>query len=243
MSVPKIIWTYWHSVSDMPEFVQKCISSWYLHNPDYVINVIEYKTISKFVGYQEAYKIKHWKFIDSVQRVSDLVRLSVLSKYGGIWLDASCVMYENLNWVNEFSDDKNVIMYYIPSVSKKHGRPVPESWFIACTRENEYIKKVKNEFFGVENIKEYVSKLDIKDLEFDFEYLLIYLVLKKVLEEEGNLNKKIKLLDAYEGPYLYHKTGGIKSICEINNKPKFFKFRKNERNEMTKEIENCIFLY
>lgn len=229
MTIPKIIWTYWHSKDEIPPFVLKCLSSWYLHCPDYIINVIDYNTISKFVGFQEAYKIKHWKNIDSAQRISDLVRLAVLSKYGGIWLDASCIMYESLDWVYEY--DKNVVMYYIPDVSEKHGRPVPESWFIACTRENEYVNKVKNEFFSVTgSIKEYVSKLDTTNLDFDFEYLLIYLVFKKVLEETCYDN--IILLDAAQGPYLYQRMGGIESIIRIENKPKFFKFRKNERNEM-----------
>lgn len=238
MGIPKIIWTYWHSLEQMPEFVQKCISSWYLHCQDYKINVVTSKTLSKYVGFQEAYKIKHWKNADSAQRVSDLVRLYVLSKYGGIWLDASCVLYESLDWVNEFG--KGVVMYYIPDVSEKHGRPVPESWFIACTRDNDFITRVKNEFFGIDSISEYISKLDVENLDFDFEYLLIYLVFKNVLEKTQY--KNIILLDSSKGPYMYQRLGGISSILEMKTKPNFFKFRKNERREMTEEIEKYIFL-
>lgn len=234
--IPKIIWTYWHSLDDMPDFVTKCISSWYLYNPNYKINVITSKTISKFLGYQDAWKIKHWKNADSVQRISDLVRLFVLTKYGGIWMDASCIVYDSLDWVHDLR--KDVVMYYIPDVSEKHGRPVPESWFIGCTRENEFITRVKNEFFGVYSVSEYISKLDVENLNFDFEYLLIYLVFKKILEEMKYTG--IILLDASEGPYLYQSLGGIHTICEMEEKPKFFKFRKNERSEMNEEIEKVL---
>lgn len=230
MSVPKIIWTYWHSLNEMPKLVQDCIQSWRDHNEnDYIINVITSKTLSKYVGFQEAWKIKHWKFIDSVQRVSDLVRLSVLSKYGGIWLDASCLCFESFDWVHELCVD--TIFYHIQDISHEI---VPESWFIACSRENEYIKKVNQEFRDVDkfsSMKEYIDSLthvDKTGIEDKLDYLLIYLVMKKVLEEH-DWGDSIKVLDASEGPYLYQKMGGIE---KVEKKPKFFKFRKQEREEL-----------
>jgi hypothetical protein len=230
--IPKILWTYWHSLEKMPEFVKKCIESWRIHNSDYIINVVTSKTLSKYVGFEESYKIKHWKFMDSVQRMSDLVRLSVLSKYGGIWLDASCVCYESFDWVNSYCTD--VVMYKIPEVG------VTESWFIACTRENEYIQKVNKEFreeiVKFDSIDEYLSKtIDTTELDFDFSYLVIYLVLNKFL------TGREKILDASTGPYLYQRLGGIQTIPKIKKFPKFFKFRKDERSEMTIEIEKSIF--
>lgn len=232
--IPKILWTYWHSLEKMPEFVRKCIDTWRFHNKDYVINIVTSKTLSKYVGFEESYRIKHWKFMDSAQRMSDLVRLALLSKYGGIWLDASCVCYESFDWVQKYKE--SVIMYKIPEVG------VPESWFIACTRENEYIQKVNTEFREeipkFDSIDEYISKtIDTSGLDFDFNYLVIYLVLNKFL------TGREKILDASTGPYLYQRIGGIKTIHKIKKLPKFFKFRKDERNEMTKEIEKSIFIY
>lgn len=233
MGIPKILWTYWHSLEKMPEFVRKCIETWRVHNPDYVINVVTSKTFSKYVGFEESYRIKHWKFMDSAQRMSDLVRLALLSKYGGIWLDASCVCYESFNWVQVYKE--SVIMYKIPEIG------VPESWFIACTRENEYIQRVNKEFREeipkFDSIDEYLSKtIDTSGFDFDFNYLVIYLVLNKFLTGSE------KILDASIGPYLYQRLGGISSISNIKKFPKFFKFRKDERNEMTDEIENILFI-
>lgn len=224
--IPKIIWTYWHSFEDMPKLVQNCIESWKKYNKGYIINVITSKTLPKYVGYQESWKIKHWKFVDSVQRVSDLIRLSVLTKYGGIWLDASCMCFESFDWVNDLCAD--TVFYHIPEISHEI---VPESWFIACSRENEYIKKVNKEFRDVSkwsSIKEYTDSLthiDKTGIEDKLDYLLIYIVMKKVLQEHS-WDKSIKILNASEGPYLYQKMGGIDKVKE---KPKFFKFRKQER--------------
>jgi hypothetical protein len=231
--IPKIIWTYWHSIEKMPDFVKKCIDTWRFHNSDYIINVVTSKTLSKYVGFEETYKIKHWKFMDSAQRMSDLVRLSILNKYGGIWMDASCVCFESLDWVNSYG--KDVIIYQIPEIK------VPESWFIACTRENEYIQKVNKEFREeiprFDSIDEYISKcMNTDGLDFDFNYLLIYLVLNKFLMGSE------KIIDASTGPYLYQRLGGISSIPKIKKFPRFFKFRKDERSEMTNEIENVLFM-
>ncbi len=231
--IPKILWTYWHSLEKMPDFVKKCIDTWRVHNKDYLINVVTSKTLSKYVGFEDAYRIKHWKFMDSAQRMSDLVRLALLSKYGGIWLDASCVCFESLEWVQNYKE--SVIMYKIPEIG------VTESWFIACTRENEYIQKVNKEFREeipkFDSIDEYISKtIDTTGLDFDFNYLVIYLVLNKFLTGYE------KILDASIGPYLYQRLGGISSIPKIKKKPRFFKFRKDERSEMTEEIENILFI-
>ena len=229
--VPKILWTYWHSLEAMPEFVQRCIDTWRVHNPDYIINVIESKTLSKYLGFEESLRIKHWKFMDSAQRMSDLVRLALLSKYGGIWLDASCVCYESFDWVNSYGTE--VVLYEIPEIG------VPESWFIACSRDNEYIRKVNREFREeipkFDSIDEYVKTLDTTGLDFDLNYLVIYLVLKKYLTGSETI------LDASEGPYLYQRLGGIQTILKIKKFPRFFKFRKDERSEMTNEIEESVF--
>ena len=241
--IPKIIWTYWHSEHDTPQFIKNCIQNWKDKNPDYTVHVITEKTLEKHVGKYEAQKIIWWKYNDSPQRMSDLVRLSVLSKHGGIWLDASCVCNESFDWI--FKENASCILYSIPEISHQI---VLESWFIACTPRNEYITKVNEEFRNVDSfptIRDYIksiSHVDKTGIDYNINYLLVYLVMKKVFEESDTSN--IKVLNASQGPYIYHLHGGLKSICDSSSfeKPKFFKFRKEERNSMNEEIEKCLFM-
>lgn len=241
--IPKIIWTYWHSENDMPKFIKKCIQNWKDKNPGYKINVITEKTLEKYVGKHEAQKIIWWKYNDSSQRMSDLVRLSVLSKNGGIWLDASCVCNESFDWI--FKENASCILYSIPEISTQ---TVLESWFIACTPNNEYITKVNEEFRNIDTfptMRDYInsiSHVDRTGIDYNIYYLLVYLVMKKVFEESDDTSN-IKVLNASHGPYIYHLHGGINSICNSKfQKPKFFKFRKEERNLMNDEIEKCLFM-
>lgn len=91
--IPKIIHYCWFGNNPKPEIIKKCIDSWHKFCPDY--QIIEWNesnfdvTISRYV--KEAYESKKWAF------VSDYVRLFVLYKYGGIYLDTDCEVLKNLD--------------------------------------------------------------------------------------------------------------------------------------------------
>lgn len=236
--IPRKIWTFWDS-EDLPDFISNCIRSWYIKNENYEIVILNNNNLDNYLDKDEIIKIKSWKWNDSHQKLSDLIRLHILYKYGGIWLDASIVCYENFDWVH--NENSDCILYTIPELSLKV--PLIESWFIACTPKNKFIKNWKEEFLNVdrfETIDDYVNYINIDMTGINFNnYLLVYVCARKVyLEEEKT---KIKLLNASEGPYKYHKLGGLETICSTGFKPKFYKFRKEDRANMTYEIMDCLF--
>ena len=236
--IPKKIWSFWDS-EELPDFIQKCKNTWISKNPEYQINMLSMKTLENFLTKNEINRIKDWRFNNSPQKLSDLIRLTILEKYGGIWLDASIVCYESLDWVHEKND--KCILYSIPELSKS---PLLESWFIACSPGNAYVKKWKEEFFNVDkfdSIDEYVnsSKVDLTGINFK-DYLLVYICARKIYLEDPN---RVEVMNATKGPYIYHTKGGIKNICNIK-KPNFFKFRKEDRASINSEgdkILKCIF--
>ena len=163
--------------------------------------------------------------------------MSILPKYGGIWLDASIVCYENFDWVqNEGAD---CLLYSIPELSKV---PLIESWFIACTPNNEFVKRWRDEFIGVEkysSIDDYVSDINIDMTGINYNnYLLVYICARKVYLD--NLKSSVKILNASTGPYKYHKQGGVSALCYIE-KPKFYKFRKEDRAALSEDLKKCLF--
>lgn len=228
--IPKKIWSFWHT-EEQPEFIRKCIRTWKEKNPDYEIHVLSEQTISNYLGKYETEQIKNWKYNDSKQRLSDLVRLSLLSKYGGIWLDASIVCYESFDWIYSF-DDETCILFSIPQFS------TIDSWFIACTPNNKFIKRVNEEFRNVKSMEDYEEYLH-NSLRHNINYLLIYAVLRNVYDKYEHKND-IKLLDSSEGPLGFHKLPG-KLLDPEFKKPKFLKLVQEDRRYMTEEIENVIF--
>lgn len=92
------------------------------------------------------------------QHQSDSVRIALLKKYGGLWLDVDTILLQD---VKEFcfnsteSNNKNIMCaIYNPQCSTQQdgfqGNDRMESYFIMTTKNNPYIDKVHwtfNEFW------------------------------------------------------------------------------------------------
>ena len=81
--IPKTIHYCWFGGNQKPEIIEKCIASWREHCPDY--QIIEWNEsnydVTSLAFVNDAYNAKMWAF------VSDVVRIEVIYKYGGIYLD------------------------------------------------------------------------------------------------------------------------------------------------------------
>lgn len=232
--IPKKIWTFWDS-DEIPPFVQKCINTWRVNNPDYEVNVLNNDNLTQYLDQEEVTQIKNWKHNTFPQRMSDLVRLALLAKYGGVWMDASIICNKSLNWIQGLG---SCIMYSLPH-KEKYDEPVLENWFIACTENNQFIKELNSEFrsVGFMDIKEYTSKENTEGVDDPY-YLLMYVCAKKVYRKYP----EVTVLDA-DGPYRYHLNGGVKSLLTNNlrDEENILKFRKDDRAEITPEIEKALF--
>lgn len=82
--IPKIIHYVWVGNAPKSDLILRCIESWKKYCPDYEImewgNDILQEIDNQYV--KEAFEAKKWAF------VSDYIRLYVLKKYGGVYLDA-----------------------------------------------------------------------------------------------------------------------------------------------------------
>lgn len=100
--IPKIIHYCWFGNSSKSELIEKCIASWKRYCPDWEIiewNENNYDIYSNLYV-REAYEAKKWAF------VSDYVRLDVLNRWGGVYLDTDVEIMEPdiLNRYLEYSD-------------------------------------------------------------------------------------------------------------------------------------------
>ncbi|MBD3843556.1 MAG: hypothetical protein IE909_17085, partial [Campylobacterales bacterium] len=84
--IPKIIWMYWEGV--LPQFVEKCVENIRTKNPDYVVNFLTPDNVKEFcdIDYR---RLAH----ATPQQKADLIRFDLIYQYGGIWLDASTIVY------------------------------------------------------------------------------------------------------------------------------------------------------
>jgi len=92
-SVPKIIWIFWMQGwknVHLPELQKRCLESWQLYNPSWEVRAISKKDISSLLGsFFPRFELLCKSMPGSLAAFSDLLRLLLLAKYGGAWVDAT----------------------------------------------------------------------------------------------------------------------------------------------------------
>lgn len=94
----KIVWVLWlQGYDNAPPVVRKCIASWITKNPDWQINVLDRGTIGDYVDISVP---KSTLELLSDQHYSDLLRFALLTRYGGVWVDATLYCRKPLDsWI------------------------------------------------------------------------------------------------------------------------------------------------
>lgn len=81
--IPKVIHYFWFGGNEKPDIVNKCIESWKRYCSDWEIKEWNEDNfdVTSIPYMREAYEHKKWAF------VSDVARLIIIYKYGGVYLD------------------------------------------------------------------------------------------------------------------------------------------------------------
>lgn len=144
LTAPKIIWSYWENKpgSTRPEYIDLCLETFYKHNPDFKINILNEKTLYDYLPNirQDINKL-------SLAHKSDYIRIVLLEKYGGIWLDADTIVMRNLTPIidklnNEEHDYIGFGCSYNICNQKISGYPKPSNQAQAAKPHNILMKRV-----------------------------------------------------------------------------------------------------
>lgn len=124
----KTVWMLWMQGWDStPSLVKKVKDSWVKMNPGWTIQLVSKANLSDFI---DASKIP---WTASVQAQSDVIRIHLLEKYGGVWADSTLACIAPLDsWLPEFDS----IWMYRGGLVITHGKG-PASWFI-CAKKGSY---------------------------------------------------------------------------------------------------------
>jgi hypothetical protein len=87
-ATPKYAFVYWDS-EEQPDVVQHCIDSMRKYLPaDLKLIELNAKTVGDWVQIDKRIMDR----VDIPAHAADMIRLHLLAKYGGMWLDASCLL-------------------------------------------------------------------------------------------------------------------------------------------------------
>lgn len=96
--VRDIIWCFWwQGQGEMPLLVQKCYRSILKHRGHYEVRLITKDNIRTYanLGNHVYEKVRHGKI--SLTHLSDILRFNLLSQYGGLWMDVTLYVVEDLD--------------------------------------------------------------------------------------------------------------------------------------------------
>lgn len=166
----RILWQmWWQGIENAPSIVKACMNSVEKFYPSNRIIITE-KNYGDYVDLPDYILEKHKSGIISNTHLSDIIRIFLLQKYGGVWLDATCLLTESIpeNIMNsEVFFFRSISWSQYPKVPTKkmmrtlvetpfyRGEVIPISnWFIISKPNNNMITNVKKfllEYWHFEN--------------------------------------------------------------------------------------------
>eukprot|EP00959_Pyramimonas_sp_CCMP1952_P196646 4111784-Pyramimonas_sp.AAC.1 len=111
----------------MPDFFKLCVDTWQRHNPHWDVRVLELNTVHEYLS--EAELPNRFSEMTSHQAASDAVRLGVLCRYGGVYMDVSIIMMSSLDefcWDNIASGRQSACVFYPGACGKSAIHDCPE---------------------------------------------------------------------------------------------------------------------
>lgn len=129
----KIIWTFWDKGENQgPALVKACIKSWRLLNPEWRVVCLNSENIASIINLSEIV-CSHYHYIP-VQALSDIIRINLLSHYGGVWVDATCACKTPLDaWLLNLME-ANFFAFFKPGPDRELS-----SWFLASNENSQII--------------------------------------------------------------------------------------------------------
>lgn len=206
--LPKIVYVYWHNL-DENDIINAHVNTISRNlNQDWKLIVLTKKNIHNYV---DPIFLKKYYHLNNV-RFSDFLRLELLYKYGGVWMDAATILI-NGNFLNEYYNEmiqkKGDILIYEFIKHSTPTQPYLENWFLMAPKNSLFIKDLRYEF----------------ERSYDMDFLVYkYQILSHVIKFDRYMKNKNNT---------YHMQHGIINYLLIINNNKY--------NIIIKDAEESMF--
>jgi len=126
-ALPRRIWFYWHQGRDRaPELVQQCHRSWRIRNPAWEVVDLHADNLADHLSLDGGEILRA-----RTQARSDLVRINLLQRHGGLWVDATCFCITPLDdWLGRYAGS-GFFAFRNPGADR-----LLSSWFLAAAPQS-----------------------------------------------------------------------------------------------------------
>lgn len=130
-----IIWWCWfQGEAQAPELCKKCLDTIKKQIPDKQIKIITEENMYSYIDFPQYIKEKYKKGIISKTHLSDLLRLELLLRYGGTWIDSTvyCTAYPSFAF--------NTPLFIYKTDERNDPGIAAQSWFISAEKNNPILR-------------------------------------------------------------------------------------------------------
>lgn len=204
--IPKVIWTYWHA-SPPPEFIQACLENWQRCAPDHEIRLLDRNSALNWLPALRA-------DFDTLPayRQADWLRIKLLARHGGVWMDASILLARNLDWLHQQRERRaaSYVGFYIDRFTTRPDQPIVENWLMAAAPGCPFTRDLADAFDSAldEGADAWLARLASQDrtrpvvqgMDASMQrYLLMHVVAAELLDRHADAYRLV-LMRAEDGP-------------------------------------------
>lgn len=232
------IFTFWEPHDSLPGYIKLCIKTWKKYLPKfYKIVVLDYQNLQDYLDFKLINKILCKQMTLSFQ--SDAIRVAILQKYGGIWMDCDTII-TNSKCMNIFNGS-DLFMFGISKENHPHigfiyaskNSTILKAWLSGIIKR---VRIYKNNLFFKHIFPKKIYKIFFEKL-LAWDYLgngILNEIIKNTPEKDFKL---VKREEAYVFPEL-HFLKGPESNCY-----KEFYFSSGDPLPVLKKCKGMIILH
>ena len=195
IDIPKIVWMYWGSGWETAPYVVKCCANAAKHYaPDWNIVYLTDENVGDYLVVPE----KLYSY--PVQILADWIRIALLEKYGGAWIDATAFLNTDLtSFIEQYSHD-----FLCPF--RWEVKSSMSNWFLVA-QENSYIAKTfkqhyENMIFSDEFLIQ--NKPYFQNWKKSPDYYCFHKLFEKVMKQNNEFNSLVKDMPFLNSTPLVH---------------------------------------
>ena len=131
---PKIIWMYWNKgFVNLPKECLPSYNSYKKFNPEWEIKFLDDNILHKYIDDIDINTINKMKSNNvRVSHISDLLRLCLLKKNGGIWADITTLCTKKLDdWISKY--DSELLFFSYKTIE------IISSWWFCAKKDSKII--------------------------------------------------------------------------------------------------------
>lgn len=140
--IPCTVWMLWdEGWHNAPKIQKMCLNSFKRNNPDWQLRAISLAEAEILINRSQHYSDEKWTKA-KIQAQSDIIRIELLARYGGVWADSTVYCMEPLsNWIDATLGVANFFVYErFDGDVDIASEPWISSWFIASANSSRIVQ-------------------------------------------------------------------------------------------------------